>query len=178
MDVNDSLFAIVKNTIKTPKYVKELKKYYTSLQKFQAGNSAPDFKLMDMKDSIYTLKDFRGKYLLIDVWGLYCGPCIKEMPFLKEIEAEFYDANITFIQVNLDGTKDAWIKRVKDLNLGGLQLMANNGWKSEFQKTYKIDWVPTFILIDRKGRFIDARTNLPSENLRYVLNNLLDIRNK
>jgi thiol-disulfide isomerase/thioredoxin len=178
MDVSDSLFAIIKNTIKNPKYVKELKKYYTSLQKFQAGNSAPDFKLMDMKDSIYTLKDFRGKYLLIDVWGLYCGPCIKEMPFLKEIEAEFYDANITFIQVNLDGTKDAWIKRVKDLNLGGLQLMANNGWKSEFQKTYKIDWVPTFILIDRKGRFIDARTKLPSENLRYVLNNLLDIRNK
>jgi thioredoxin-related protein len=56
--------------------------------------------------------------------------------------------------------------------------MANNGWKSEFQKTYKIDWVPTFILIDHKGKFIDARTKLPSENLRYVLNNLPDIRNK
>ena len=133
---------------------------------------------MDMKDSIYTLKNFRGKYLLIDVWGLYCGPCMKEMPALKEIKTEFSDANITFIQVNLDGTKDAWMKKVKDLHLDGLQLMAKNGWKSEFQKTYKIDWVPTFILIDRNGRFVDARTKLPSENLRYVLNTLPGIRKK
>jgi thiol-disulfide isomerase/thioredoxin len=178
MDVNDSLFAIVKNTIQNPQHVKKLQKLYRSLRKFQAGKAAPNFTFTDMSDRSYTLKEFRGKYLLIDVWGIYCGPCIKELPALKEIKAEFHDANITCIAVNLDGTKDAWIKRVKDLNLDGLQFMATNGWESEFQKSYEIDQVPTFVLIDREGRFLDARAKLPTEGLRYVLNSLPAIRNK
>jgi thiol-disulfide isomerase/thioredoxin len=178
MDVNDSLFAIIKNTIRNPKYVKALRKLYKSLEKFQVGKAAPDFTFKDMSDRTYTLKDFRGKYLLIDVWGVYCGPCIKEIPALKEIKAEFHDANITFVAVNLDGTRDVWINRVKELNLDGLQFMAKDGWQSEFQKSYQIDQVPTFVLIDRQGRFIDARTKLPTEGLRYVLNNLPAVRTK
>jgi thiol-disulfide isomerase/thioredoxin len=178
MDINDSLFAIVEKTIRNPKYVKGLRKLYRSLERFQTGHSAPDFTVMDVNDRTYALKDFRGKYLLIDVWGVYCGPCIKELPALKDIEAEFRDANITFVQVNLDGTKDTWIKRIKELDLHGLQFMAKNGWESEFQKAYEIDQVPTFILIDREGRFVDARTKLPSEGLRYVLSSLPAIRNK
>ncbi len=177
MDVNDSLFAVVKNTIKNPQRVKALQKLYTSLRKFQAGRSAPDFKLLDTKDNPHTLKDFRGKYLLIDVWGVYCGPCIKELPTLKEIESEFHGANIAFLAVNLDGTKDAWIKRVKDLNLDGLQCMPTNGWDSEFRGAYGIEQVPTFILIDREGKFVDARAKLPTEGLRHVLNSLPAIRN-
>jgi len=178
MDVNDSLFAVIEKRITNPRLVKGLKQLYQSLRKFQAGKAAPNFTFTDMNDRPYTLKDFRGKYLLIDVWGVYCGPCIKELPALKQVKAEFHDANITFIQVNLDGTKDAWIKRVKELNLDGLQFMAKDGWQSEFQKSYEIDQVPTFVLIDREGRFIDARTKLPSEGVRYVLNSLPAIRNK
>ncbi len=178
MDVNDSLYAIVEKTLRDPKHVQGLRRLYTSLQKFHAGRSAPEFTLMDVRDSTYTLKDFRGKYLLMDVWGIYCGPCIKEIPALKEIKAEFRDANITFIAVNLDGTKDAWIKRMKELNLDGLQFMATNGWQSDFQNAYEIEQVPTFILIDREGRFLDARAKLPTEGLRYVLNSLPAVRNK
>jgi thiol-disulfide isomerase/thioredoxin len=178
MDLNDSLFAVVQNTIKNPQRVKKLQKLYRSLQKFQTGKAAPNFTFTDMSNHPYTLRDFRGKYLLIDVWGVYCSPCIKELPALKEIKAEYRDANITFIQVNLDGTKEAWIKRVKELNLDGLQFMAKDGWQSEFQKAYEIDQVPTFILLDRKGRFIDARTKLPTEGLRYVLNGLPAVWNK
>jgi len=178
MDVNDSLFSLIENTLREPKHVAGLRKLYKSLRKFQAGHSAPDFKLLDAKDNPYTLKDFKGKYLLIDVWGVYCGPCIKELPTLKEIETEFHDANITFIAVNLDGTKDAWIKRVKDLNLDGLQCMPTNGWGSEFREAYGVEQVPTFILIDPKGKFVDARAKLPTEGLRYVLNTLPAIRNK
>ena len=178
MDVNDSLFAVIKSTLNSAQRVKKLQKLYRSLRKFQVGKAAPNFTFTDMSDRPYTLKDFRGKYLLIDVWGVYCGPCIKELPALKEVKTEFHDANITFIQVNLDGTRDTWMKRVKELNLDGPQFMATNGWDSEFRKAYEIDQVPTFILIDRKGRFIDARTKLPTEGLRFVLNTLPAVRNK
>jgi thiol-disulfide isomerase/thioredoxin len=177
MDINDSLFAIVVNTLKDPKHINGLTKLYTSLQKFQAGRFAPEFTLMDATDRQYTLQDFKGRYLLIDVWGVYCGPCIKELPTLKEIEAEFHDANIAFIAVNLDGTKDKWIDRVKELKLQGLQLMPPQGWDSAFRKAYEIDQVPTFILIDREGRFIDSRAKLPTEGLRLVLKSLPSIRN-
>ncbi len=178
MDVNDSLFSVVEKIIKNQKYIKGLRGYYNSMKKFQPGTPAPSFELKDIKGSTYTLSHFKGKYLLLDVWGIYCGPCIKEIPKLKEIEVEFKDANITFVQVNLEGTKEAWIKKVEDLDLKGIQLMANKGWDSEFQKAYRIDSVPSFILIDRDGRFIDARTQLPSENLRSVLYNLPEIKRK
>jgi hypothetical protein len=61
--------------------------------------------------------------------------------------------------------------------MNGIQLLANNGWQSEFKKAYKIDVIPTVILIDREGKFINARAPLPSENLHTVLGNLPGIGN-
>jgi thiol-disulfide isomerase/thioredoxin len=146
------------------------------LQPVMPGNPAPDFALSDVNHKEFRLADFKGRYLLVDVWGIYCNPCIREIPRFNELKTEFSEANISFVQVNLDATEELWIKKMKDLNMNGIQLLANNGWKSEFRKAYKIDVIPTVILIDREGKFIDARAPLPSENLESVLGNLPGIK--
>jgi thiol-disulfide isomerase/thioredoxin len=174
--VDDSIFAVFKSHCSNKEYIADVTKRYMELQPVMPGNPAPDFALSDVNHKEFRLADFKGRYLLVDVWGIYCNPCIREIPRFNELKTEFSEANISFVQVNLDATEELWIKKMKDLNMNGIQLLANNGWKSEFRKAYKIDVIPTVILIDREGKFIDARAPLPSENLESVLGNLPGIK--
>ena len=174
--VNEAILSVFKAHCRNKEYIADVTKRYLELQSLMPGNPAPDFVLKDAKHREFRLTDFKGRYLLIDVWGIYCSPCIREIPIFNELKTEFKGANISFVQINLDATEDLWIKKMKELNMNGVQLLANNGWKSEFRKAYKIDVIPTVILIDREGKFIDARAPLPSENLATVLGNLQGIK--
>ncbi len=175
--VNDSILAVFKSNCNNKEYIADVTKRYMELSPIMPGNPAPDFALSDENHKEFRLADFKGRYLLVDVWGIYCSPCIREIPRFNELKTEFSGTNISFVQVNLDATEELWIKKMKDLNMNGIQLLANNGWKSEFRKAYQIDVIPTVILIDREGKFIDARAPLPSENLQIVLRNLPGIKN-
>jgi thiol-disulfide isomerase/thioredoxin len=174
--VNDTILSVFNSHCSNKEYIADVTKRYLELKSLMPGNPAPDFVLSDMNHKEYRLADFNGRYLLIDVWGIYCSPCIREIPKFNELKAEFKGANISFVQVNLDATEELWIKKMKDLNMYGIQLLAKNGWKSEFKNAYKIDVIPTVILIDREGKFIDARAPLPSENLERMLVNLPGIK--
>jgi thiol-disulfide isomerase/thioredoxin len=174
--VNDSIFTVFKSYCSNKQYIEDVTRRYMELQPIMPGNPAPDFALSDVNQKEFRLADFKGSYLIIDVWGIYCSPCIREIPKLNELKDEFKAANISFVQVNLDATEELWIKKMKDLNMSGIQLLAKEGWKSDFKKAYKIDVIPIVILIDREGKFVDARAPLPSENLERVLNSLPGIR--
>jgi thiol-disulfide isomerase/thioredoxin len=174
--VNDSILAVFKSYCSNRQYIADVTRRYMELQPLMPGNPAPDFALRDVNQKEFRLTDFKGRYLLIDVWGIYCSPCIREIPKFNELKNEFKGSDISFVQVNLDATEELWKKKMKVLNMNGIQLLASNGWKSEFRKAYKIDVIPTVILIDREGKFIDARAPLPSENLESVLDKLPNIR--
>jgi thiol-disulfide isomerase/thioredoxin len=174
--VNDTILSVFKSHCSNKEYIADVTNRYMELKSLMPGNPAPDFELSDMNHKEFRLADFSSRYLLIDVWGIYCNPCIREIPIFNELKTEFSEADISFVQVNLDATEELWIKKMKDLNMNGIQLLAKNGWKSEFRKAYKIDVIPTVILIDREGKFIDARAPLPSENLESVLGNLPGIK--
>jgi thiol-disulfide isomerase/thioredoxin len=175
--LNDTILSVFKMHCKNMQYLENVTQTFRELQSLMPGNPAPDFALRDANHKEFRLADFKGKYLLMDVWGIYCSPCIREIPRLNELKAKFNGTAISFVQVNLDATEDLWIKKMKDLEMGGVQLLATNGWKSEFRRAYKIDVIPTVILIDREGKFIDARAPLPSGNLEAVLANLPGIKN-
>jgi thiol-disulfide isomerase/thioredoxin len=176
LSVNDSIFAVFKSHCSTTQYIDDVSRRFMELQSIMPGNPAPDFALSDVNHKEFRLSDFKGKYLLVDVWGIYCSPCIREIPKFNELKNKFKGSDISFVQVNLDATEELWKKKMKVLNMNGIQLLASNGWKSEFRKAYKIDVIPTVILIDREGKFIDARAPLPSENLESVLDKLPDIK--
>jgi thiol-disulfide isomerase/thioredoxin len=174
--VNDTILSVFRAHCSNKEYLADVTKRFMELQSLMPGNPAPEFTLKDVNSKEFRLADFKGRYLLLDVWGIYCSPCIREIPKFNELKTEFRGAGISFVQVNLDATNELWIKKMKDLNMNGIQLLASNGWKSEFRKAYKIDVIPTVILIDREGKFIDARAPLPSENLENVLFNLPGIK--
>jgi thiol-disulfide isomerase/thioredoxin len=108
------------------------------------------------------LADFKGKYVYIDLWATWCNPCRKEFPFLKELEQKFEGAAITFLGLSVDGSREKWESMVRSGALSGVQLYL--GPRTEFQKSYNIEGIPRFILLDRDGVIINPEMTRPSSD--------------
>ncbi|WP_222536867.1 TlpA family protein disulfide reductase [Pedobacter polysacchareus] len=147
-------------------------KYNNVLEQFAPdtafiGKSAYDFSLPDVNGKTVSMKDFKGKVVLIDVWATWCGPCKAQMPFLKEVEEAYKgNSNIVFVGISVDSesVKQKWLDMIKDKGLDGIQLLDNSG--KSFAKKYKIAAIPRFLLIDKKGNWVEVRCPLPEDQLK------------
>ncbi|AUP77450.1 TlpA family protein disulfide reductase [Flavivirga eckloniae] len=129
------------------------------------GKPSPEFvDYENHKGGTTSLADLKGKYVYIDVWATWCGPCKKEIPSLKKVEKQYHGKNIEFVSISIDTPKDhgKWKEMVNDKALGGVQLFADNNWKSQFVQDYKIQGIPRFILIDPAGNIVNADAPRPS----------------
>ncbi len=137
--------------------------------KAAAGRPSPDFKGEDINGKQMSLRDFRGKYVYIDMWATWCGPCQKELPYLEKLEKKFRGRNITFVGLSIDADKAKWEARVKSGELCGTQLYIGRG--SKFQADYRINGIPRFILLDPNGRIVNPDMTRPSsEDTEKILN--------
>ena len=128
------------------------------------GTTSPSFKYENHKGGFTSLDDLKGKYVYIDVWATWCGPCRQEIPFLQKTEQAYQEKNIEFVSISIDEQKnhEKWNQFVKDKNLGGIQLLADKDWKSDFVQGYKINGIPRFILIGPDGKIVSADAPRPS----------------
>lgn len=158
---------------KNEKRKEEVKQVYLSLSKIMKGNISPTFKLFDIHDNLISLSDLKGKYIYIDIWATWCGPCKAEIPALKKLEKHFKGTNIQFVSISYRDNKERWKNMIKEKELGGIQLFAPDK-NISFFKDYQVTGIPRFILIDRKGRIIESHAKRPSNpKLKEQLQNLL-----
>lgn len=122
------------------------------------GRPSPDFKGTALDGKTVSLADLRGKYVYIDLWATWCGPCRMEFPHLRKLEAALSGRNIVFLGLSVDKDVAAWRKVAP--TLGGTQ--AHIGPDSDFLKSYRVDGIPRFILLDPKGRIVNADMTRPS----------------
>ena len=147
------------------KYKEEITVKYDKVSKLAKGMPSPAFvEYENHKGGTTSLKDLKGKYVYVDVWATWCGPCIREIPSLKEVEKQFHGKNIAFVSTSIDkaSAHNTWVEMVKNKELGGIQLMADNDWNSQFVKDYAIEGIPRFILIDPDGNIVSADAPRPS----------------
>lgn len=128
----------------------------------QPGKPSPDFRALDREGKSHTLAEFKGKYLYIDLWATWCGPCRREIPFLKKLEEDYRGRNITFLSLSTDARRADWSKVVEAQQMTGVQLFLGTG--SRFQTAYKADGIPHFILLDPEGRIVNANMLRPSSD--------------
>lgn len=138
---------------------------YKEYKKIEVGQKAPKISLLDKSGKRYDLEDFKGKYLYVDVWASWCGPCLQEYTLLKEIKKELEGKNIEIIAVSVDDDESKWIKMVDKKKMDGWQFIAEGGWNSSLINQFKIKRIPRFILIDPEGKIINATAPKPSENV-------------
>jgi thiol-disulfide isomerase/thioredoxin len=144
--------------------------------KEMSGKPSPSFAYENFKGGTTKLDDYKGKYVYIDVWATWCGPCRREIPYLQKLEEAYHGKNIEFVSISVDVKKDykEWRKMVADKSLGGVQLYADKDWNSDFIKAYGINSIPRFILIDPKGNIVNADAARPSDpELKEQLDKLL-----
>ena len=133
-------------------------------QKKLNNTQAPSFDYENHAGGKTKLEDLRGKYVYIDVWATWCGPCRAEIPSLQKIEEKYHDKKIAFVSISVDEQKDyeKWKKFVVEKQLGGIQLYADKNWMSDFIKAFGINSIPRFILIDPTGKVVNADADRPS----------------
>lgn len=124
---------------------------------------APDFSLADINGKRFDLSDFNGKYVYMDIWATWCGPCKVQIPFMKELEKQFHNEPIHFVSVSLDKLEDKpiWEKMVRENQMSGVQLFA--GREDNFGFDYKIEYIPTFIILDKEGNIMIDRAPAPMD---------------
>jgi len=134
------------------------------LVSLKPGEPAFAFSYPDKEGKTVTMADLKGKVVLIDVWATWCGPCKEQIPHLKKLEEEMKGTDLQVVSISVDEAKDKekWLKMMKDLNLGGIQLFAS-GW-GDLAKYYRITGIPQFIVIDRNGKIINADAPAPSQS--------------
>lgn len=138
---------------------------YMQKKGFEAtGKPAIDFTYPDLNGNNVSLSDFKGKVVIVDVWATWCQPCLKEVPYMKQLEEEFADRkDITFLAVSVDKDSDKakWKQMIAEKQLAGVHLFANGF--SEIAKSYEIVSIPRFMVFDKKGNIVSTNSPRPSD---------------
>ena len=98
------------------------------------------------------LKKHKGKTLVIEVWASWCGDCVKAMPKLKELQAN--NPDVAYVFISMDKTVDKWKAGIAKHEIKGDNFMANDQIKGVFAKAIDVDWIPRYIILDKKGKIV------------------------
>jgi len=157
LDINENVLILEKENLP-----------FSKIESPQIGFRAPAFTAVDLitKQTI-SLKNYKGKYVFLDLWTTWCGPCLEEMPKIKELYDKIDHSKIEFIGIVGRGKSETINKIIKTVGIN-FKLIEDNSENNIFQK-YKLKIVPTTLLIDPNG--IVIKSNFRAEELKKFIDN-------
>ncbi|MBK3518198.1 TlpA family protein disulfide reductase [Carboxylicivirga marina] len=166
------IFKAYKATVDDKTLLDKFDKKVNEFKNIVKGSPVPEFKFQDANGQSRSLEEFKGKYVYIDLWATWCGHCIEQFPYLKELKKEYKHNNIVFLGVNNDRKLKSFTNYVEKHKLEGEQWYV--GQDKIFSEFFHIASQPRFILLDPQGRIYDAHMLRPdnTEALKSYLDQL------
>jgi thiol-disulfide isomerase/thioredoxin len=163
VSVRDSLIDTYLHLISKKSYKDLIISKYQDYNRLSKGASAPDFLAYDTNGKKYNLDSFKGKLVLIDCWASWCGPCKREDPFYERKALMYKNKSIQFISMNSDRREEDWLVDINNKGKSILQLRPED--LNAFGKSYAVNSIPRFILIDTEGKIINSDFVRPSSKV-------------
>jgi peroxiredoxin len=155
------LFHSLSDSLQETKHGREFVKMLDNVRTVKTGMTAPEFTQADARGQKVSLSSFRGRYVLIDFWASWCGPCRAENPNLVRVYEKFKTKNFTILGVSLDKSDDrkAWLGAIKKDQLAWQQVSDLKGWDNEAGKLYGVRAIPDNFLVGPDGKIVAMRLN-------------------
>ncbi|HWV68065.1 TlpA disulfide reductase family protein [Chitinophaga sp.] len=150
----DSLYRVLTPEAQQTGAGVRLAKRLAVLKKSALGQPMIDFTQNDVDGKPVRLSDFKGKYVLLDFWASWCGPCRAENPNVLKAYNKFKDKNFTVLGVSLDDKADKWKEAIKQDGMPWMEVSDLKGWRNEVAQEYGIQGIPFSFLIDPQGVII------------------------
>ena len=130
------------------------------LNSLTRGSAAPDFITTALNKDTFSLKNFKGRYVVIDIWATWCRTCTAQSAVFEKIAEEYTSPAVAFVALSIDDSRWAWQDEASQRSLSVLHLRSNN--KDLFSRSYGVDYMPRYILIDPDGKILYAQLPEPS----------------
>ena len=95
------------------------------------------------------LEKYKGKTIVLECWASWCGDCVKAMPKIKELQAK--NPDVVYVFLSCDKTSDKWKEGIEKHELKGEHFLIKDGMKGSFGKSIDLDWIPRYIIVNKKG---------------------------
>ena len=156
-DTIDLLYEGIMSVSTNEKDKKEFTLKYNKVKQLAKGAPAPKFNYTNHGGGT-SMEDLKDSYAYLDIQATWCGPCIGEIAYLKDLEEKYRKFNIHFVSISIAPIDDLskWKNFVDKKNLRGIQLYADGDWKSSIITDYAIEGIPRFVLIDTDGNIVSA----------------------
>lgn len=162
LETAKDFYADYLTVVETPEFLELVEAEYQSVLALSPGSMAPAITLTDIDGKEVSLSDFAGKVVYLDFWASWCGPCMREVPFAKELKKRMEGQDdLVFLYVSVDTDEIAWRNKVAEMEIQGVHLNVS-GFSHEVPANYNLKGVPTFYLIGRDGKIFDNRPPRPS----------------
>ncbi|WP_295769059.1 TlpA disulfide reductase family protein [uncultured Mucilaginibacter sp.] len=158
----------LKDEFKDNAPVQQFVKQMEAVKPVSVGHKAPEFTAKDVNGKDVKLADYKGKYVMIDFWASWCGPCRQENPNVVKLYNQYKGKGFNILGVSLDENKQAWQRAIQDDKLTWQQVSDLKKWDGQVARAYQIQAIPSNFILDTEGNIIAK--NITGQNLERFLN--------